>query len=280
MLSAADKNTLYSKVTNKKYSTSREYLSSTYGMPRVLYYNADTKQQKQEKKRLKTRYVALIFAALSATIGIVTVVSSKGKNKNLSDFTNKAANCMSNFNNAKDDYWNKASKKLSKVKIKNHHPFAFIEKAGEKITDFYKKTVKKSFAPTWDDKAGNIKRLAEKEGVEVNIEKFDDWYNSLYDKIFKSLHKKNERITDGLIDKKILSKFTKSNIADGKIAKIANSALNDKIEIPKNASENLIREIDSFNKYKHKTAGIIVPKLRDVSLGSGPTDVLNPIITL
>ena len=288
---STDKNQLYSKVTNKKYSNAREYMSSTYGEPIVHYYNALNKKEIKEKKINKKRYIALILAGIAIAGGILSAVFLKNKTINIKQFeqtaqkvknltsTKKISNLLSNFNNIKDDYWNKITHKLSSFKIFNIRPLSFLEKIGNKCTNFYKKTVRNSFAPDWDKKVEAIQKLANEEGVQVDIEKYDDWYNRLSDGIFKKLHQKNERITDNLINSDIFKKVTQNNIADTKIGDIALSSI-EPIKIPNTSSEKLIKEINGFNDYKAKTASVIVPKLRDINLGSAPTDILNQTIAL
>lgn len=278
MIIAPDKNKLYSAITPKKYSTAREYLSSTYGEPRVRFYNADTKDEMREKKRLKARHFALLVAAISVVAGIVSIISFKNK-PGFSAFSNKIVNALCNFNNIKDDYLNKFTDKLSDIKVFNFHPFSFVKKAGDKITDFYKTTVKSSFSDNWNKSADNISKLAKKEGTKIDIEKFDNWYDSLSDDIYGKLHEKNNRITDNLLNEKFFNRFTNSIIADEKIQDVAKNALN-KVEIPDNASQALKREIEKFNELKLNTASTLTPKLRDINLGCGPSDVLNQTITL
>jgi len=290
------KNNLYSKITSKKYSNAREYLSSTYGEPRIRYYNADTPQEKKQKERKKIKYVSLIVATTAVCFGIAALVLGKNKNidfqqiedlaKETADkvkstqLKHKIANFMSNFNNIKDDYWQKFCKKTSEYEIFGIHPLSFFDKIGSKITNLYKNTVKASFAPEWNKKVNNILEIAKKEGVEVDIENFDNWYNSLSDNVFNKLHENNNRITDNLLNKNIFKKMTKTNIADGKIRDIAINAAKEISKPSKGDSRELALAIDNFNNYKAKTASIIVPKLRDINLGSGPTDILNQCIAL
>ena len=291
MLVSNDKNNLYSKVTNKSYSTARDYMSSTYGQPRVHYYNADTPDEKAKKKRGKAKYIALIITTASVALGIALTLLSKNNKIDFSGvqeagekvkdmhIEKQSANVMSNFTNVKDDYWEKFADKLKEFKIFNKHPLSFISTIGEKMRGFYLKLVHNALSGEYEKQQLKVLELANNEGVSVDVPNFTKWYYSLSDEIFDRLHQKGNRVTDNLINKGFWQKFTSSNIADTKLEGVAKKAV-EKIAVPENASEELIAEISKLNEIKTKTAGLLIPKLRDINAGSAATDLLTQIISL
>ncbi|MBR2068803.1 MAG: hypothetical protein IJ877_03480 [Candidatus Gastranaerophilales bacterium] len=291
MLVSGEKNNLYSKVTNKNYSSAREYLSSTYGQPKVLYYNEDTKEEIQTKKRHRIKYIALIIASATVALGITLPLLNRKKNnfskvnelgEQVKDMhiKQKSSSTMSNFTNIKDDYWDIfAKEKLGNVNILGKHPFRFVDKIGTMMTNLYHKLVCGSFVSEWEKRQLKVLKAANEEGLSVNIPDFDKWYYSIVEQLNERLHQKGNRVTDNLINKDILKTVSGGNIADTKIQDIALDAAS-KIEIPEGASEKLIADIEEFNNYKSNLSETLVAKARDICIGSAPTDLLTQLISI
>lgn len=276
----ADNNAMSNKTMLANYAKSQN--------DEVVFYQDIDKQKK--KKRIK-RALALGFSGLGAlTIGFIGLFANKKidpeKTKTFLGSTwKKTLNLMTNFTNIKDDGWDRIAKKTENT------PFKFIKNWGDKCSDLYRTWSKNKYRKGFDAALENLKKV--NNGQIKNLpESYDSWVDGIDKAIHTELHKENNRVTNNLISKEafknkkqaikdLYTKLTDSNIADGKINKLPEVQETSKlIEVPKDASEELAKAIEEFNKVKKSSSDDLIQKLRDISAGNAPTDALTILASM
>ena len=270
---------IYSKFPKVSAMSNRDYMSNAYGTKeKVQYYNDPEKGKKKKTKYIATLALVGIstFGALIAAFGyrkgkfdpskIKSTAEKVSNTLNDKKIVDKLSNAITNFVNVKDDIWAKFSKK-----IENNPLGKIINKFNNSTTNFNKyKLVKPSCKGQYDKACGNLAQHGGKD-----FEEFDKLFTSLDEAISTTLHKKNNRVTDGLLKdgtKGFADKFTKSIIADDKINSLDAVKAAYK-EIPKGASKELESAINEYNEMIYT----MVSKLRDINCGSAPTDYMTMI---
>ena len=318
MLVSGDKANLYSKVTNKTISSTRDFMAQTYGTQKTQYYAPIQEEENKIKKRSKAKIIGIITASALVALGITIPLLGRKKldvkyfeqlSKEAGEkiqelqLKDKISNAMSNFTNVKDDLWDKFANSLKEIKLFNKfYPFKFISKGGEKLTNLYHTIAQKPYQSEWDKLFGQVTKYAKATGIdgleeEVQELNFQKFYSSIKDAINVALHQKGNRVSDNLFNKDVFSKVTLGNIADVKISKIAKSVFKDfssNIDLDKMYDEaissnqvekavnirSLQKALSDLNSYKNESFRKLFPKMRDICTGSAPTDVLTQLFAL
>ena len=251
----------------------------------IQYYNDPEKEEKEKKSKIAM--IVLLTVGVLGTIagGIFAkrgniehlIQSAKTTGTAIKNFNikNETANIMSNTINIKDDYTKKVTDSFKNVPV-----LKWIDKICQTITNTYHKMMKSSARPQYEKLREQIIKNG---GESLNIPKFDEVYDELMTSVSSVLEKDGNRVTDKLFEGDIIKKMTSCNIADKKIANLEsvqrafeNVSL-DKIENP---TEELIKSVKDFNKMKSSLMSVLIPKIRDVAIGSAPTDIESILLSI
>ncbi len=275
MISADTNNTsydnLYAKFSKQNYLSAKNYLTESYTKNKIQYYNDEKKLKNQKiKKGLITGSVAFVFTS-AAILAFSSKSFNMAKMKNATkSIWDKITNFSINFTNLKDDAWDRFAEFLHEKT-----PFKFIKTIGDKFSDWYRSNVYKSLEKQFKKAKEQIEKA---EGGKAVAEGLKD-YKTMFKKLDEAIRKKATEDRISSLDNLTKGKNGKiknfinnliSPIADTKIIDVAQNEANI-IKIPENASENLKKAIEHYNKLQQES---LIPKLRDINYGCAPTDII------
>jgi len=298
MINSAQNDLLYSNFKKPQlYSNNTENIAKLYN---AYNFGNDTKINNQpnqdtvdiqtKKKRFTKKNIAIAvlvgIGLISTTASIfanrqylskeidklLKTTSEKFANAKASSGLDKVKNAMSNFTNIKDDYWDRFTTFL------DNHGISFLKNAGNKLSDFYKKISLNAVAAQDKEAITKLNQVLKKHNIKIdNIVSVEELIKGI-DKDITAAVKEN-RITKNLINKNIFKRLTDSNIADNYINNLSSvKSVYKPIQIPKNAPREVIDEIHNFNKTRREIFDLLIPKFRDINVGSAPTDIITQII--
>ena len=286
-------NNLYSKFSSKNLTSNKDYMSEVYGKrglyssnKTVMYYNDESVEQDKKKSHKKAVLISVASVLSLISVAGFMLFRNKGNFNSVKNGTSqiakkiqeipilkKGVNFMVN-QQLKDDIWDRIATKLY-----NDTPFKFVKNWGDKMTSMYKKIVKNSTSKPFSDSVKTIKKLAQKEGID--IKNISDNFDEVFDRADTSINKllKENRISSGLFKgnnkskiRNLIDNTTSDILADKRIAGVYDDLL---LKAPDGASKELKAAIDKYNSLFN---GTIIPKLRDIDCGAAPMDVISVLL--